>query len=321
MPAAERYSECGVLDEGRAAIRGRVLSAWDGFLRLAEDIDLDASTRLPGWRAREVCVHLGSWPDYQPVNGVLAAARAARSGGQAPGRPDAALDPDALNATITAAHRHADRSEILAALRRARDEAAAYLAPDEPQELDDVPVVSTVGLLPALTIIHAQCYELAVHGLDLHVAGASAPPDALLSAGLAALTDATGALAVRVGITSTASVRSEIGSWAFHSSPSGWVVGHWGERGSAGTPAPPFGGKLPVRIDASAAALLDTSAARINPLKAIATRTLKVHGLPGLLGLTPIVEAVPGIPGGPALRVAARALAGAGGVMVRLSRL
>ena len=48
---------------------------------------------------------------------------------------------------------------------------------------------------------------------------------------------------------------------------------------------------------------------------AIVSRRLRVHGLPGLLGLAPIVETVPGIPGGPALRVAAKALAGAGGAL------
>jgi hypothetical protein len=316
MPSEVGYAERGVLDEGRAAIRERVLAAWDGFVELAESVDLQAKTRLPGWRAQEVCVHLGSWPDYQPVEGVLAAARESQAGR----RPDAALDPDALNARVTTAHRDASRRDVVDALRRARDEAAAYLASDSPEELDDVPVVSTVGPLPALTVIHAQSYELAVHGLDLHDAGAPAPSHALLTAGIAALTDATGALAVRLGITSTASMRSEIGAWAFHSSPAGWDVGHWGEPGSSRTPAPPFEGTLPVRIDASAAVLLDASAARLNPLKAVVTRTIRVHGLPGLLALAPIVESVPGIPGGPALRIAARALAGAGGALGRLIR-
>jgi hypothetical protein len=66
--------------------------------------------------------------------------------------------------------------------------------------------------------------------------------------------------------------------------------------------------------------LLEASAGRINPLKAVVTRRLKVHGLPGLLGLAPIVETVPGIPGGPALRVAAKGLASAGGALGRLTR-
>ena len=73
-------------------------------------------------------------------------------------------------------------------------------------------------------------------------------------------------------------------------------------------------------MDATAAALLDASAARINPLVAVVTRRLRLHGLPGLLGLAPIVELVPGIPGAPVLRAAGRGLAGAGGVLSRLTR-
>ncbi len=72
-------------------------------------------------------------------------------------------------------------------------------------------MVSTVGPLPALTILHAQIYELAVHSLDLLAPAAARPAGAtLLDGGLAALTDAAGALAARVGITSTAGIRTEV---------------------------------------------------------------------------------------------------------------
>lgn len=317
MPPLSGFVQLGAIAYGRAAIRERVLAAWDDFLRVAEGVNLDTRSRLPGWRAQEICIHLGSWPEHQPVNGVLAAAREVLAGAP-PGEPP---DPDDVNTSVIATHRQASRDEVMASLRLAREQAADYLEGDEPRELDEVPVVSTVGPLPALTILHAQIYELAVHGLDLHALGGPSPAPSLLDGGLAALTDATGALAARVGIASTAGIGSEVGSWAFRSSGEGWQIGRWGERRKPSTlESPDFTGKLPVRVHAPAATLLEASAGRINPLKSVLTRRLKVHGLPGLLGLAPIVETVPGIPGGAALRVAARALAGAGGALSHLTR-
>jgi hypothetical protein len=323
MPPLEGFVELGAIAYGRATIRDRVVRAWDDFLRVADGVDMAAKSRLPGWRAHEICVHLGAWPEHQPVNGVLAAAREVLRGTPAGPPPD----PDDVNTSVITTHRHASRDDVMSALRLARQQAAAYLEGDEPHELDQVPVVSTVGPLPALTILHAQIYELAVHGLDLHALGGPAPGASLLDSGLAALTDAAGALAARVGIESTAGIGSEVGSWAFHSSSEGWQIGRWGERrenrrsvSSVGGGSHDFAGRLPVRVHAPAATLLEASAGRISPLKAVVTRRLKVHGLPGLLCLAPIVETVPGIPGGAALRVAAKGLAGAGGALGRLTR-
>jgi Mycothiol maleylpyruvate isomerase N-terminal domain len=323
MPPLEGFVDLGAIAYGRATIRERVVRAWDDFLRVADGVDMAAKSRLPGWRAHEICVHLGAWPEHQPVNGVLAAAREVLRGVPA-GLPP---DPDDVNSSVITRHRNASRDDVMSALHLARKQAADYLDGDEPHELDLVPVVSTVGPLPTLTILHAQIYELAVHGLDLHALGGPAPGPSLLDSGLAALTDAAGALAARVGIASTAGIGSEVGSWAFHSGSEGWQIGRWGEgraspksarsAGSAGSHD--FAGKLPVRVHAPAAMLLEASAGRISPLKAVVTRRLKVHGLPGLLGLAPIVETVPGIPGGAALRVAARGLAGAGGALSRLT--
>jgi uncharacterized protein (TIGR03083 family) len=312
MPSLGDFAVLGVIEHDRAEIRERVVGAWDEFLRVARGVDMQTESRLRGWRAHEICVHLASWDDRQPIAGVLAAARAASQGRVAEPPPD----PDEGNEVVVAAHRDADRDEVIAALERARDDAAAYLDSPEPQELDKVLVVSTVGPLPALTILHAQVYELAVHSLDLAACGAPKPDPSLLDAGLAAMTDAAGALAARVGITSTAGIRSEAGSWAFRSSTDGWQIGRWGGSGAASA----FGGKMPVRVDAPAAVLLEASAGRINPLKAVVTRRMKIHGLPGLMGLAPIVETVPGIPGAPALRLAAKGLAGAGGALGRLTR-
>ena len=159
MPSLGDFADFGVIEHGRAEIRDRVVGAWDAFIRVAEGVDLQTPSRLPGWRAQEICIHLGSWEDYQPVNGVLSAARAA-SRGIIPAAPP---DPDDVSAAVVVAHQDASRDAVIDALKRAREQAQNYLSTDEPQELDKVLVVSTVGPLPALTIIHAQVYQLAVH--------------------------------------------------------------------------------------------------------------------------------------------------------------
>ena len=76
---------------------------------------------------------------------------------------------------------------------------AVYLSHTSPA-LDDAPTPGPVGVLPLLTTILAEAYELAVHALDLRDAGAADPPPALLDAGLAALAEVTGALAAAHGV-------------------------------------------------------------------------------------------------------------------------
>ena len=107
-----------------------VLEAWDAFLEQAEAVDLDRRSRLPGWRAQEICVHLGCWHENTALADLIASAR---DGGT--GTPP---DVDAVNARVTAAHRDASREEVLAALRRNREATASYLA-DEPADLDTAP--------------------------------------------------------------------------------------------------------------------------------------------------------------------------------------
>lgn len=280
----------GMTDAGRDVVAPMVVGAWDAFLDLVEQADLDVPSRLPGWRGHDVCVHIGSWPEHDALAGVLASARE--------GRLDRRPDADAINARVVAAHREADRSEVLAALRRARDDTAAYLSgPDGP--LDAALCGSVVGPLPVLSVLLGSTYELAVHALDLRPCGADEPPEALLLAGLAALVDVTGALAARMDVHGRAALHAPIGGWAFASDAHGWTVERLGREQPRGA-----------AVEADAASLLDLSAGRINPVTALTRGHLRVHDLRGLLRLAPIVESVPGLPGGPALRVAARTLSG-----------
>src|SRR3712207_9050190 len=65
----------GMADAGRDTVGPMVLGAWDAFLEQAADVDLERPTRLPGWRAHEVCVHLGLWDDHAALPDLIASAR------------------------------------------------------------------------------------------------------------------------------------------------------------------------------------------------------------------------------------------------------
>jgi uncharacterized protein (TIGR03083 family) len=288
----------GLSGAGRDVVAPLVLGAWDAFLSVAGAAELDRRTRLPGWRAQEVCVHLGVWDDYAALDGLLASARS--GGGEAP------PDVDAANARVTAAHRSAPRAEVLAALERHRDAVRGYLE-EAPGDLDLAPTAGPLGALPLLTTILGEAYELAVHALDLRDAGAGDPPPGLLDAGLAALADVTGALAAAHGVRGGAALVSPEGGWRFDARDDGWLVERVPARGEVRGPA----------VRGEAAALLDASAGRANPVALLARRKLGLGDAAGLLALAPLAEAVPNLPGGPLLRVAARTLSGAAGLLTR----
>ena len=288
----------GLADAGREVVGPMVLEAWDVFLERAAEVDLDRPSRLPGWRAQEICVHLGCWDDHAALADLVSSARSGARGR----RPD----PDAVNARITAAHRAADREEVLAALRRNRDATARYLD-EQPEELDTMPAVSVVGPLPLLGVVLGQAYELAVHGLDLVGCGAPPPSPPALRSALAALTDVTGALAASLGISGGAALTGPDGGWSFEAGSGSWTV----RQLPPGRPSGPA-------VEASADLLLEAAAGRVNPVPAVARRRLTVHDPAGLLRLAPIVQHVPGIPGGPVLQLAARTMSGPVGLLGRL---
>lgn len=285
-------------DAGREQVASMVLGAWDDFIGRAETVELDRSSRLPGWRAHEICVHLGCWDDHTAMADLIASAR---NGGK--GTPP---DVDAVNARVTAAHRDATREEVLAGLQRNREATAGYLA-EEPVGLDNAPTVSVVGRLPLLTVVLGQAYELAVHGLDLVSCGAEPPSQEVLQSGLAALVDVTGALAASMDIAGSVTLATPDGGWSFRSDPHGWEVRR----------LPPGRVEGPA-VEAPADLLLEAASGRVSPVPAVARRKLRVHDVGGLLKLAPIVSAVPGIPGGPILQLAARTVGGAGGMIGRL---
>ena len=133
----------GLASTGRADVLSMLVSAWDDFIELASAADLTRRTRLPGWRAQDVCVHLGVWEGYRALDVLIGSAR---DGGTGP-----APDVDASNAAIIAAHQNATRDEVLDALRRHRADIRSYA--DEDPGLDGAATMSISGRLPLLTVL------------------------------------------------------------------------------------------------------------------------------------------------------------------------
>jgi uncharacterized protein (TIGR03083 family) len=294
-PVEPSSGECGIASWEPDDLAALLLPAWDEFAEIAAEVDLDAPSRVRGWTARDVCVHLGSWPGARTLERMCAEAEAddldlddPRAG---------TFDQTSHNEAVLAARAAAPRAEVVAALKESREAVAAFLSSDGVRRLGLRRVRSVLGPLPLSTLVGAGAYELAVHALDLQPAGAPEPSGAILTAGLAALVDTTGALAARCELSASAACLTPEGGWAFAATPAAWTT--------LELPAVP--GPWPTVLG-DAPALLDASSGRRSVPPMLARRDLRVHHVAGLLALAPIVEAVPGLPGGPALRVAVRNL-------------
>lgn len=253
-------------------------------------------------------MHLGAWSGRS----ALASIREAAHQGVAPGPPQ---NPDDSNAVVLGLHRAEPRPAVLAELNAARQDAADYFTAPDLAVIGRRPISTPVGVLPATSAIHTICYELAVHALDLHSAGAPAPSRRLLDAGLAALIDVTGSLAAAGGVHLTVAALQDGAGWRFTAAKdAGWQTEPIGP-----TSAPPAAPHTAVR--GRAADLLDISAGRANAAVLIATRKVTVDDLPAFLRLAPLIESAPHIPGGPALRGATRLLRTAGGLLGRVPGL
>lgn len=286
---------CGLAGDPLTVQRDRVLAAWSGFIAAVSAADLSAPSRLPGWTGHDVAVHIADWDPSTTLDRLVAQAR---SGSLAP-----PPDVDSGNAAVVAAHRTASRDSVLAALERSRQGVASWFGTDGPSLLGRVPVMSVIGPLPLLTVVNAGAYELAVHALDL----SDSPPEPLLDAGLAALVDVTGVFAHRRGLGTSLTAWTGVRGWQVRTSAAGWTTGPVAARPSGAV------------VEGAAAVLLDASAGRRAVPPLLASRALRVHGLPDILRLAPIVDEVPGLPGGPALRAAAR-WAGTTGRLLRFAR-
>jgi uncharacterized protein (TIGR03083 family) len=281
----------GLLDDADYDLGGAVLESWDAFLGLIDTADLSASTRLKGWDVREVALHLGTWDGESALTQVLASLRSRDV--------DRPLDSDGFNAAVVAAHRDASDDDVRAALAESRAAVAELLASDEGNQRGDDPVSSVLGPMPLLTVVHAGCYELALHALDVADAIDGTCPPELLRHGVAALADSTGCLAAREGIDATVGINADEAPWSF----TAHADGRWATEQIEGKAHGP-------RVSGSAEDLLEASAGRADPVRLVTLRRLKVKHIGGLLALTPIIDQVPGLPGGRGLKAAAKTLGG-----------
>ena len=306
-PIAPSDGELGLASWEPGDLAGVVLPAWDDFLGLATELDLDGPTRLTGWTARDICVHLGSWPGSRSFLRMREEAERDEAAVDWAEHRASTFDQDAHNEAVLAARGRAPRADVLAALHESRAEVAAFLGSDEATALGVRPVRSVLGPLPLSTLVGGGAYELAVDALDLAPAGARAPSTTLLSAGVAALVDTTGALAARCDISAGAACLSPEGGWAFAARPGAWTT--------LELPAMPQGWPA---VEGRAADLLDASAGRRAVPPMLARRDLRLHHVKSLLALAPIVEAVPGLPGGTALSAGIRNVRGLSRLVRRL---
>lgn len=277
----------GLASGDRAELGKAVLECWDAFLEVVTDpaTDLSRPSRLPGWTGADLCAHLGTWDGVSSLDAIVDSARA----GKATGLTTAQVDAD--NARVIAAHRGGD---VVQALRDSRDAVSDLIDSGELDALALTPASSPLGALPLLTVLHAGCFELAVHALDLAPCGAPPPPDALLDRGLAALIDVTGGLAATNGIRTKLTARSDESGWTFASDGETWTTGRCtGDRCKGAT------------IRGSAETILDAASGRSNPVQQVLKRRLKVSDLPAFVSLAPVLDTAPGLPGGRALKAAA----------------
>jgi uncharacterized protein (TIGR03083 family) len=296
----ERGLASGHPDEVAALLSG----AWGAMLDLAVRVDLDAPSRLRGWSARDVLVHLGSWDE-------VATPLEERADDARTGRVRSEDDADARNAMVVTAHHDAGLDEITTALRAGRDRALSFLQSPDVEVVGPRWVDSKMGQLPMTGVLVAQAYELAVHAIDLLAPVPDQVPDALLDAGTGALVDVAGALAARHGVTETFAVLTPAGCWATGTTDGAWTT----LRLAPGVQASALGWPA---VAGSAQDVLDASAGRAIAVQLLATRRLRVHGVPGLLRLLPALGSVPGFPSGPALQATLRALSQTGRMAGRL---
>ena len=274
----------GLAEDGPAAVRARTERSWNGFLAVAQSADLQAPSRLPGWRGHDVCAHLGAW-EGGGVSSVIASARGEQTA------------DTTNNDAVVRRHARASRTQVLDALRRNRDQLLDWLGTDEARELGRVTVQSPIGPLPLLTATNASSYELAVHALDLEPCGAAAPDPELLRNGLGAVLDVTGHLAHERGLEISVTATSPAGGWRVRTDRQGWWVEPAAELTGTG-------------VRAELRDLVDATAGRVSVPLLLATRRMTAHDLAGFLRLAALVEDLPGLPGGAALTAASRTLGG-----------
>lgn len=279
-------------ERGRAsddveAILADTVAAWDDLLASVAEVDMAAVGRKDGRTAARTLVVLGSWPEGRSFPAIRADALA---------RVTEAEPLDDIEDRIVAAHACDPASDLLAALRRARDEVAEWATSPRAVEEALLPVGGPLGVVPLGTLVSATAYQCAVAARDLSPAGVIAPV-ALTRAGLAALIDTVGAVAAqqRAAVALTAiTPQVVIGVGARD--------GDWCTRRVLDTEPGPA-------VTCDAGLLLDIASSRASAPAAYARGDLRARDLGGLFALVQVLARAPGLPGTDGLRIALQAYA------------
>ena len=184
-PIAPSDGELGLASWEPGDLAGVVLPAWDEFLELAAELDLDGPTRLDGLdragRLRAPRVVAGQ-PVLPPDARRGRARRRRPSTGRTTGPRPSTRTPTTRPCSRPAAGRRGPTYWPRCTSPGPRSLRSS--APTRRRPSGGRPVRSVLGPLPLSTLVGAGAYELAVHALDLAPAGARrAVRDAALGRG------------------------------------------------------------------------------------------------------------------------------------------
>ena len=273
--------ERGRVTDDLPGMLAATVAAWDEFLNATSSIDLAAPARKAGRTAARTLVVLGSWPEGRPLANLRRDALAGTT---------IAEHLDSIEERVITAHVDDPRAELMASLRRARDDIAQWASSPDVARESLLPVAGPLGIVPLGTLVAATAYQCAVAARDLAPAGVTTGPD-LLAQGLTALIDTVGAVASQQGdplaltaITPQVSVGTGArdGDWR-----TTWVDSPDGPS-----------------VMCDAGLLLDIASGRASAPAAYARGEIRAQDLPGLLGVAQVLARSPGLPGTEGLRTA-----------------
>lgn len=272
----------GLLTGNPDDLARRTVRAWTLFAELLPEVDLDGPSRSSHRSAREIVIGLGTWPTSRGIPELLADARAGAT----------RTEPfTAESRRLAIEHAGATDEEIVQSVRDSLTQTQAWLELPGALETDGkLPTPSPLGPLPMGTVLHSAVFQLALSARDLIPAGAPEVPE-LDDLGLAALLDATGAVAGRLSLTSQAVAVTERFSVASRVAAGGWQT-----QFDSGLESP--------AIHAPAELLLDLAGGRV--AFGAMSRQLRFTDARGFLALAPVVDELPDLPGGPILKRLAR---------------
>ena len=295
LPRPESADRGRISSEPDAVI-AETVAAWDAFLLALADVDRDGPTRTSNRSVARVLTVLGSWPEGRPLEHLRADAIAGRHGAEA---------LDDTEGRVLAMRAHATDDQILAALRRARDDIAAWGASTERAAESLLDVGGPLGVVPLGTLVAASSYQLAVASRDLAPAGMHTP-DIVLDAGVCSLLDSVGAVVAASG-SATERAPLDLSVDMPRLSVRICVVGaDWrvdvGERSDTVTDGGPS-------LTCTPDVLVDIASGRLAAPVAYARGAIQAHDLVGVLRVATILASAPGLPGTEGLRAAVGAYA------------